>query len=130
MATYTPNLNIPFSLRVIIALLIIALGAGFALSGAKAFRSANTTINPLKPETSTTLVTTGIYQCSRNPMYVGFALFLLGLAVFLGAPAALLGVFGFVFYIDRFQILPEERALQELFGEDFTYYRTQVRRWL
>lgn len=130
LAIYTPSLNVSFSLRVIIALLIFVVGIFFSLRGASAFRLAKTTINPLHPETTSALVTTGIYQYSRNPMYVGFVLFLLALAVLLSSPVALLGVLGFVLYINKFQILPEERALQTLFGSDFTYYRTQVRRWL
>lgn len=130
IAIYTPDLNLSFSLRAVIALLIVILGAFFSLCGASAFRRAKTTINPLRPETTSALVTMGIYQYSRNPMYVGFALFLLAFAILLNSPAALLGVFGFALYINRFQILPEERALQALFGEDFTNYRGQVRRWL
>ncbi|WP_210307157.1 methyltransferase family protein [Paenochrobactrum gallinarii] len=99
----------------------------------KRIRRPSTTsspINPLRPETTSALVTTGIYRYSRNPMYVGFALFLLAFAVLLSSPGALLGVLGFVLYIDRFQILPEEQALNVLFGADFTNYCTQVRRWL
>lgn len=130
IAIYTPRLNVSFNLRVIVALPIVVFGAFFSLQGANAFRLAKTTINPLRPETTSALVTTGIYRYSRNPMYVGFALFLLAFAVLLSSPGALLGVLGFVLYIDRFQILPEEQALHVLFGADFTNYCTQVRRWL
>ncbi len=63
-------------------------------------------------------------------MYVGFALSLLAWACYLVSPLALLGVLGFVLYMNRFQIGPEERALTILFGSEFQVYQAQVRRWL
>jgi protein-S-isoprenylcysteine O-methyltransferase Ste14 len=75
-------------------------------------------------------VCSGIYQVSRNPMYVGLALFLTAWAVYLSSIWACLGVLGFVLYISRFQIAPEERALTKIFGTEFTNYQSKVRRWL
>jgi protein-S-isoprenylcysteine O-methyltransferase Ste14 len=63
-------------------------------------------------------------------MYVGLALVLLGWAVFLSSIWALVGLLFFVLYISRFQIVPEEHALTHLFGDAYTAYCTQVRRWL
>ena len=76
------------------------------------------------------MVTNGIYGFTRNPMYLGLALILLGLAVFLASPWALLGPVGFVAFITRFQIRPEERALQARFGAAYTAYCARVRRWV
>lgn len=112
------------------ALLVLLAGAAFCLAGVWSFRQAQTTVNPLKPETASTLVLAGVYRYSRNPMYVGFALLLLAWACYLAAPWALLGVVAFVLYITRFQIIPEERALAQIFGDEFQRYMGQVRRWL
>jgi protein-S-isoprenylcysteine O-methyltransferase Ste14 len=87
-------------------------------------------VNPLHPEATSSLVITGIYRHTRNPMYVGFAAVLLGWAAYLAAPLALLGPLTFVLYITRFQIIPEERALHAKFGPEFAAYQARVRRWI
>jgi len=111
---------------------IVAALAGFlvSLAGVVEFRRARTTTNPLKPGSASSLVCGGIYRLTRNPMYLGFALALLGWAIFLSNPAPFAMLFVFVEYMNRFQIAPEERALQALFGEAFTAYCAKVRRWL
>jgi protein-S-isoprenylcysteine O-methyltransferase Ste14 len=94
------------------------------------FRRAKTTVNPLKPETSAALVSTGVYSHTRNPMYLGMVLALFAWAVYLSSIWSLVGPAFFVLYITRFQIIPEERALDRLFGAPFAAYKTRVRRWL
>lgn len=94
------------------------------------FFRRRTTVNPLKPASATALVTGGIYRFSRNPMYLGLATLLLAWAFYLGNLAALAGVALFVLYMNRFQIAPEERALEARFGAEYIAYRTRVRRWL
>ena len=111
-------------------LFLMAAGIALDLATALAFRRHRTTINPLHPEKTSRLVTGGIYRISRNPMYVGMALLLLAWAVYLQSPAALLGIGGFIAYITRFQIIPEESLLAQHFGADFETYRQRVRRWL
>ena len=108
----------------------IALGVGVALAGVLAFRRAATTVNPTTPQASSSVVTTGIYAHSRNPMYLGFALALLGWGLWLGHAGALLVLPAFVLYMNRFQIVPEERMLAQKFGAPYTCYLQQVRRWL
>lgn len=100
------------------------------LAGVISFRRARTTVNPLKPETATALVTSGVYRYTRNPMYLGMLAILVAWAAFLASPAALLGPLGFWTYIQRFQIRPEEKMLTSLFGRAFTDYTSRVRRWL
>ncbi len=95
-----------------------------------AFRRARTTVNPLRPAAATSLVTGGIYRHTRNPMYLGQALLLLGAMLWLGSTAALLVVPLFVGWISRFQIQPEERVLSARFGADYAAFRRAVRRWL
>lgn len=118
------------SIKVMATLAISVAGAYFSIAGVIAFRTAKTTVNPLKPESASSLVKSGIYQVSRNPMYVGFTLFLASWAVYLGSLWSMLGVIGFVLCINRFQIIPEERAMHALFGKEFEDYSKQVRRWL
>jgi protein-S-isoprenylcysteine O-methyltransferase Ste14 len=129
-AAHTPLITLPGITRLVVAVLISAMGFSVMLAGVLSFRRAQTTINPLKPETATALVTGGVYRYTRNPMYLGMVMVLLGWAVFLSAPATLLGVVVFWLYIERFQIRPEERALVSLFGSTFTDYTARVRRWL
>ena len=130
IASTAPTVPAGDSSQLIAASAITLIGAFFCIAGVVSFRLAKTTVNPLKPEKATSLVSTGIYQVSRNPMYVGFALFLLAWAVSLASLWALIGVPGFVLYMNRFQIAPEERALLSLFGGEFEEYRLRVKRWL
>ena len=110
--------------------ILAVIGIAVALSGVISFRRVQTTVNPLRPETSTSLVTTGIFSRTRNPMYFGMLLGLLAWAVYLASPLALLGPVAFALYITRFQIVPEERAMNSLFGSAFSEYSQRVRRWL
>lgn len=126
---FTPAV-VPWPARVLIAAVIALPGLGIAASGAVAFRRAKTTVNPMKPEATSSLVTSGIYRFTRNPMYVGLLCLLTAWAVLLGAPLAFVGPVIFVPYINRFQIVPEERALAALFGTDYAAYKARVRRWL
>jgi protein-S-isoprenylcysteine O-methyltransferase Ste14 len=113
------------------AVIVIAVvGFAFALSGVLAIRRARTTISPIKPEAATSLVTSGVYRFTRNPMYLGLGFVLLAWAVFLSSAWAFLGPIAFVLYINRFQIAPEERVLSKLFGPTFAEYQSKVRRWL
>lgn len=113
-----------------LALMLVALGAGLDLAGLWAFRRAHTTINPLKPHRTSTLVSSGVYRVTRNPMYLGMLCLLLAWAAYLGQPWNLLGPLGFAAYITRFQIVPEERAIRARFGPEFDAYCARVRRWL
>ena len=126
-----PVADVPTYIRIAAGLVTATPGAIFALAGSTRIRRANTTINPMRPENASLLVTTGIFALTRNPMYVGLLFVVVGWAVFLSALwALLLGPAGFVLYLTRFQIRPEERALSRLFGAQYSAYRSRVRRWL
>jgi len=114
----------------IIALALALAGFGIAASGVMAFRRHETTVNPTKPEEASSMVAVGAYRYTRNPMYLGLAIGLTAWASFLSNAVALLMVPAFVLYMTRFQIKPEERALQTKFGSDYDTYKTAVRRWL
>jgi protein-S-isoprenylcysteine O-methyltransferase Ste14 len=113
-----------------LALGLVVAGVVISALGVVSFRRAGTTVNPIKPETAGSLVVSGIYRRTRNPMYLGFLLGLAGLAVFLSNALAFIFLPVFVLYLNRFQIRPEERALASLFGKDFAAYQSKVRRWL
>ena len=94
------------------------------------FRRAQTTVSPLNPSRASALVTGGPYRFSRNPMYVGLALFLTAWAVWLGDPLNLLLIGGFLAAVTAWQIKPEERALAARFPEAFPTYAARTRRWI
>lgn len=112
-----------------IALLMVLAGVSCALLGMLQFRAHQTTVNPLQPERASSLVTSGVFRFSRNPMYLGLALLSLAWGVYLGSVWALAGVLGFVWFINRYQIQPEERVMGELFGHEFDEYCSRTRRW-
>jgi protein-S-isoprenylcysteine O-methyltransferase Ste14 len=111
-------------------LAIASTGVAFSAAGIVQFHRSRTTVNPKKPETASVLVSSGVFKITRNPMYVGLALVLVGWAAFLSSPWTLVGPLAFGAYINRFQITPEERALSVLFGGEYSAYKATVRRWL
>ena len=126
----TPPFEVPGLIRVVVAALLVLTGACISIAGVVAFQRAKTTVNPMKPETTSALVESGIYRRSRNPMYVGILFMLVAWAIFLSSAWALIGPAVFVLYINRFQIEPEERVLASLFGAAYADYKSAVRRWL
>jgi protein-S-isoprenylcysteine O-methyltransferase Ste14 len=94
------------------------------------FKKQNTTVNPIKIENASSLVTSGVFEYSRNPMYLGMALILLGLALMFNMIGGILFTLLFTIYITKFQIKPEEEVMERLFGEDFLKYKLNVRMWL
>ncbi|XZG69378.1 methyltransferase family protein [Chitinibacteraceae bacterium HSL-7] len=113
-----------------IAAAVALTGIAVALAGVRAFRAHKTTVNPMKPHDSSALVASGIYRHTRNPMYLGFLLVLVAWGIHLASWVALLMLPTFVAYMNRFQIIPEERALTARFGAAFAAYCQSVRRWL
>jgi protein-S-isoprenylcysteine O-methyltransferase Ste14 len=113
-----------------VAVALLLAGLACMLVAVASFVMAKTTINPMQPERASHLITTGIYGVSRNPIYVADVLLLAAWAVWLGSALNFALIAAFVWYIQRFQILPEESALTKLFGENYTAYCSRVRRWL
>jgi protein-S-isoprenylcysteine O-methyltransferase Ste14 len=126
----SPPFGVSDFMRVLAAVAIALFGGGISLAGVISFRRVRTTVNPMKPETTSSLVTTGIYRITRNPMYVGVLFVLVAWAVFLSSVWAFVGPLIFVLYINRFQIAPEERVLSAMFGTAYSNYMAKVRRWL
>jgi protein-S-isoprenylcysteine O-methyltransferase Ste14 len=129
-AMQLPSLTFTLPWRHGLAVTISGVGILFLLAGGYAFQKAKTTVNPTKPSAASSVVTSGVYRFSRNPMYVGFLLALIGWTTYLSHPLPFLLLPVFVLYMNRFQISPEERALAAKFGEEYDAYKQGVRRWL
>jgi len=125
-----PSIDLSPLIRTVGAGAIAASGGLLALTGKIAFGRARTTINPLRPENASSLVTSGVYRFTRNPMYLGLFLALLGWSVHLSSLFVFVGPVLLVLYLGRFQIAPEERVLAAKFGEAYLEYTSRVRRWL
>lgn len=121
--------DLPAGLRLVALALFATAGAILGLAAVRAFHRARTTVNPLSPHGCTALVTSGVFRFSRNPMYLALLLVLLGWALYLANALAVLLALGFIPWMNRFQIQPEERILQGVFGQAFDDYRRRVRRW-
>ncbi len=130
LAKFTPQLAFGAPFWVYAGYGLVAAGIFLLALALLAFARAGTTVNPLVPEQAETLVTTGLYRFTRNPMYLAMALILIGGALSLSNIAALAAPTIFVSAMTVLQIKPEERALQSVFGDAFTAYRERTRRWL
>ncbi|WP_338068803.1 isoprenylcysteine carboxylmethyltransferase family protein, partial [Mariprofundus erugo] len=112
------------------AMVLLVLALIIDLMAIISFRRAGTTIDPRYPHKSATVVTGGIYACSRNPMYTSLVLLLLSLTLWLGTPFGLIAIAAFILYMYHFQITAEEEMLTSRFGNDYLAYKARVRRWL
>tara|TARA_B100001146_G_scaffold129934_1_gene114076 strand:+ start:834 stop:1283 length:450 start_codon:yes stop_codon:yes gene_type:complete len=114
----------------IFSLFIFILGLGCVLSASTQFRRINTTVNPLHPESASYLVVDGIFKFTRNPMYVGLCAAILAFGIYVGTWFVFILLPLFVISINYLQIVPEEVALQKLFGDEYVSYCNSVRRWI
>jgi len=121
---------VPLMARLMVSLPLFLAAGLFGFPAIAAFRQAGTSINPVQISRASTLVTSGIFGITRNPMYVALALLLSTLAVGLGHLAMVVGPLAFVAFTSRFQIVPEERTLLRRFGTEYESYRSSVHRWL
>ena len=129
-ARAAPGLGFALPAGHLIAAILALAGVIMALIAVVSFRRVKTTVNPLHPEAATALVASGIYRLTRNPMYLGLLLALLGWAVDLANALAFVFPAAYVPLMNHLQIIPEETALAAKFGAEFEVYRSKVRRWL
>ena len=94
------------------------------------FMKKKTTVNPMSPKNTSGLVVNGLYKISRNPMYVGMLIMLLGYAIWLGTLGPFILVPLFYLVITEMQIKPEEKILESKFGQEYLEYKRKVKRWL
>lgn len=130
LARTCPECSLTFPGRIALTLALAAVGVLVAALGVGRFVRAKTTVNPLDPQRASSLVTSGIYRVTRNPMYLGLLFVLAAWAVYLAHPLPWLVLPLFILLMNRLQIAPEEGALTELFGDDYRAYQKRVRRWL
>jgi protein-S-isoprenylcysteine O-methyltransferase Ste14 len=130
LAILVPAVRYEFPGQLLAASLLLLCAGLVGLAAVRAFARHETTVNPLRPERATRLVAGGIYRHTRNPMYLSLLLALLAWGAWLGSLAAAAVIPLFVLALTRWQIMPEERALEALFGPQFTAYRQRVRRWI
>jgi len=114
--------------RVGLALIVVAFSMDF--SSLYLFFKKRTTPSPFSPKKASSLVITGLYKYTRNPMYVGLLVILTGYAIWLGSLSPFLLIPLFYWLITNMQIKPEEQILEEKFGREYLDYKNRVRRWL
>lgn len=130
VSKYLPSVDLPESVRWTIISAFLLCGVALGLLGIFSFLKENTTVDPIKPEKASSLVDTGVYKISRNPMYLALTFVLIAIAVYLNSLWSLTVVLLFMTYMTRFQIFPEERAMIKLFGDEYIDYMKRVRRWI
>ena len=118
------------SINNILSIFILLLGLGILFISAVSFKKHQTTINPLKPEQASSLVISGAFSFSRNPMYLGMVFILISVSIKFNLLGGLLITSIFALFITKFQIIPEEVAMNELFGNEFIDYSKKTRRWI
>ena len=121
---------ITFNYQGTFSILGIIIGLACAIPSFRLFARYKTTISPLTPSETTALVTEGMYRYSRNPMYLGLLLLTFSSTIWFGTWLGLILNIMFIFLINLLQIIPEEEALQEIFGEEYADYKKKVRRWV
>ena len=113
-----------------IGLIFLILGIVTLGSAVSSFKKHETTINPIAIKKASSLVISGAFKYSRNPMYLGMVFFLLAITAKFNVIGGILITFFFASFITKFQIIPEEEAMHEIFGEEFDSYKQKTRRWL
>ena len=132
LINYTKNIfpKIEVKNEFIFGSFMIISGLIIILSAITLFKKYQTTITPLNPSNATKLITDGIYKFSRNPMYLGLLLVLLGISIILNPTGGFILIPLFILYLNLFQIIPEENAMVDLFKDEFLEYKKNVRRWI
>ncbi len=130
IARQFPDFGFSFAVQQSLAILICIVGIAIDLVYVGLFTREKTTVSPFSPANTSSLVTSGFYKYTRNPMYLGMACILTGLAFWLGNFASFLMIPCFIWYITQLQIIPEEEILFEKFGQEYGEYMLRVRRWI
>ena len=125
---YFPESNLEF--LTILSYIFFFSGFSILVLAVSLFKKQNTTINPIKIENASSLITSGVFEYSRNPMYLGMVMILLGIALMFNFIGGILFTLLFAIYITKYQIRPEEEVMERLFGGDYLKYKNSVRVWL
>ena len=130
LAYLLPNFIFQWSMSWLLITLLLLVATTVGILALHDFRKHKTTFHPHTPEKTSTVVNTGVYAYSRNPMYIAILLLLTAFAIYLQNYSCFAIIPLFIGYITRFQIIPEERILNRLFPDDFKSYCQKVRRWI
>ncbi len=130
VARYLPEASFEIPAQRALVQVLGVAGASITILAMGLFRRAGTTVDPLKPERASKIVDTGIFRFTRNPMYLGLAFVLLAWIIWKGNALGIVFLITCLWYITKFQIIPEEKVLEEKFGNDYLAYKTRVRRWI
>ncbi|MBJ2175153.1 isoprenylcysteine carboxylmethyltransferase family protein [Aureibaculum sp. A20] len=122
--------NFSFALQNVVVLLLFILGTIIGLFSVLSFKKAHTSIDPMHPSKATKLIISGLYQYTRNPMYLGLVIIQTALFFGFGNYYNIIILFIYGWYLTNYQIKPEEEALKEIFGDVYTQYCEKVRRWV
>ena len=114
----------------VFSVLLLVCGIIIIRTAFLSFKNHQTTINPLNLTKTSSLVTTGVFKYTRNPMYLGLVFILLSIALKFNLYGGLVVLLLFFYFITKFQIIPEEKAMENLFGQEFKNYKKTTRRWL
>jgi len=129
LAKFLPIGYFDFFGRLLLIKILVGFSVTIALLALFQYKKASKSIGSTKSDKASSLVVGGIFKFSRNPIYLSLLLMLLALAVFLGNAFNILIAAGFVGYMNRFQIIPEEKILLNKFGRSFKDYCILTRRW-
>ncbi|HHF3068683.1 methyltransferase family protein [Vibrio diabolicus] len=130
MTVLVPSLNISVPFVEVVVGGLTLLSGYMGIAGVYEFHKVKTTVNPVKPDTASSVVRTGVFSFSRNPMYMALLLLIIAIGLWWQHLSVVLCSVVFVSYMNRFQIKPEERVLERLFGEEYVDYKNHVRRWI
>lgn len=111
-----------------VGLLMTFVGFLLGIGAFVEFRKARTTLDP--HGSAKQLVTSGIYRFTRNPIYLGFLLMVIGLPLNSGLYWGVVMAPFYIIAMDRLVIEREETYLEKKFKDAFTSYKSRVRRWL
>ena len=122
--------SVSFDYQASVSVLLVIVGLSCALPSYRLFARNKTTISPLTPSETSVLKTQGMYRYSRNPMYLGLLLLIIAATIWFGTWFGIIISVFFILLINILQIIPEEEALLQIFGEEYLEYKKKVRRWI
>lgn len=127
---FSPSVSLAFPVLKILAFLCFAFGIVVIVWAAFLFKKQQTTVNPFRPNKTSSIVASGPYKFTRNPMYLSMLLLIISSGLWFHHWSMIPVAFLFWLYMSYEQIKPEELALIEKFGTDYSDYMTKVRRWI
>ena len=130
VAKYVPEFAVDFQWSTYFTAFLVFIGVCIDFAALAVFFRSKTTVSPIAPQKTSRLVVSGVYKFSRNPMYLGLAFILSGFGFWLENLATFLFIPVFIWYVTRYQIIPEEEILLEKFGLEYADYVSKVRRWI